>query len=530
MNPVAWLCATMTCVACAVPTSIAQSTPNRAAFYGTLDAVQQEAVEQWSSLLWSRIETGAPAESALSFTFADPTLASPLFQPLRAAKATLEKLNIAVETPCYWVTTTPTGTLVAVGDAALIQATKDYMTLGKLSTDIGQNAEGTVEHLNKIFASAGVQFGIEGNSLVSYGAEPEAVASAFIGGVPKLDVSAGTINAIGVILGTAPAIAAAATSPSESIRAIHGGSSRTDDFLTQLGQALWYTEVNQVVVTRIDATFGAYGDLPLALVQFEDSYVLVDTTNGGVDGPFEPTSPFDASLLLASHTEAYETGSAVSYIDDKGCKADAPKPPPPQLKIRCVPIGTIPGTPAVHCWIELQTFGPDGERKICSGHPEWPTFVPDPVSEPISVFPWGPIRTYCGPWDGSPDHDIPGDPNDPIDEGTRTTLISCPDGVDVSAVYDCVSQVMARIASCQIRYDPIHGPNSNTVVHFALSHCATAAGCRMMSPGFSPRTSRGRLPVGWDSEEGMNQIRECVEGAQPPITHPIPPPPASGGG
>jgi hypothetical protein len=471
-----------------------------------LDTSQDAAVKQWSTYLWNRIETGSPSEAAAAFAFTDPALASPLFQPLRAAKKTLEGLEVAVESPCYWVATTPTGDLVAIGDAALIKATKDYMTLGKLSTDLGGNIAGTSEHLNKILSSEGAQFGFEGGSLVSYGVQPDTVAAAYVGGAPKFDVGPGTMNAIGVILGTAPAIAVSASSPSESLRAIRGGASRTDDFLTQLALTLWYVDVNQVVMTRVDAMFGAYGDLPLALVQFEDAYVLVDTVNGTLAGPFEPTSPFDATSLLANHPDAYEPDSHILYVDDKGCTAGAPQPPPPQLKIRCVPIGTIPGTPAVHCWIELQIPGPGGERNVCSGHPEYPTFVPDPVCEPLEVCPWGPIRTYCGAWDASPDKNIPGDPSDPIDEGTRTTLISCREGVDVRAVYDCVSQVMARITACNIRYDPIRGPNSNTVVHFALSYCMEAAGCRMISPDFTPRTSRGRLPVGWDSEEGMRQI------------------------
>jgi hypothetical protein len=104
---------TMT-LACAVALGssgplLAQSPADRAAIYGVLDTSQDAAVKQWSTYLWNRIETGSPSEAAAAFAFTDPALASPLFQPLRAAKKTLEGLEVAVESPCYWVATTPTG-------------------------------------------------------------------------------------------------------------------------------------------------------------------------------------------------------------------------------------------------------------------------------------------------------------------------------------------------------------------------------------------------------------------------------------
>lgn len=175
-------CAVAAVTVCIPGSLLAQTAADRGAFYGVLDSSQDEAVKQWSSLLWDRIETGSPSAAALAFAFTDPALASPLFQPLRAAKKTLESLEVAAESPCYWVATTPTGDLVAVGDAALIQATKDYMTLGKLSTDVGENVQGTIEHLNKVLASGGAQFGIEGAALVSYGVKPDTVAAEYLAG------------------------------------------------------------------------------------------------------------------------------------------------------------------------------------------------------------------------------------------------------------------------------------------------------------------------------------------------------------
>jgi len=504
--------------------AFAQSPPTRLAFYGVLDTAQSAAVKDWSLLLWSRIENGPPAAAASTFTFDDPALASPLFQPLRAAKSILESLAVAPDSDCFWIASTTTGSIVAVGDAAVIQAAKEYMILGRLSTDLLENPQSALTHLNKVQASANADVAIEGGALVSYGVEPGSIAAAYLAGQPKFDLAPGTLHAIGVILASAPAIAGGASGPAESIRAIRGGSSGTDEFLAQLGELLWHAEVDQVVVTRLDATFGAYGSLPLALVQFNDSYVLVDSVNGALAGPFEPASPFDATSLLANHSNAYQPGSAVVYVDDQGCETDVPKPLPPQLKIRCIPIMLIPGTPAVHCWIELEAPGPGGSRRVCGAHPQWPTVVDDPITEPPTSFPFGPIVVYCNTWEGSPEENFVTDTGDPLD-GIRTTQINCPEGTDTNAIYDCISQVTTRIAACAIPYDAVHGPNSNTAVRVAVQYCVNAACCTMMSPGSTPRTSRGRIPVGWESEEGMRRLQECIDAAQPPIAQPSPPPP-----
>lgn len=283
-------------------------------------------------------------------------------------------------------------------------------------------------------------------------------------------------------------------------------------------------------------TLGLMADDPLQMITSDPQGVelvalLTDLGYQSASVPIDPHGTCDKSVVLAAlaDTASYAMCEQppLDQVEARYAAQVSPTCPQmsplPQLKIRCVPIGRIPGTPAVHCWIELLIPGPDGGRYVCSGHPEWPSFVEDPVTDPAGQFPWGPIRTYCGPWDGSPDQRIEGDPNDPIDQGTRTTEIICPKEVDVRAVYECVQQVVARIAQCRLRYGLIDGPNSNTVVSYAMSHCAHAAGCRLFPSGNTPRTG-GRLPIGWDSEEGLRIIEECVTGAQPPIAAPPRPP------
>ncbi len=60
---------------------LAQGSGDRVAYDGVLDSAQDEAVKQWPTLLWNRIENGSPSAEAFAFAFSDPVLASPLFQP-----------------------------------------------------------------------------------------------------------------------------------------------------------------------------------------------------------------------------------------------------------------------------------------------------------------------------------------------------------------------------------------------------------------------------------------------------------------
>ncbi len=83
---------------------------------------------------------------------------------------------------------------------------------------------------------------------------------------------------------------------------------------------------------RVDAAFGVFGSLPLLGVTFDDAFVLLDATEGTMDGPFDLESPLDATALLAQHA-AYAATTTVRYRITLGCGAVAapmwqPTPPP----------------------------------------------------------------------------------------------------------------------------------------------------------------------------------------------------------
>jgi hypothetical protein len=177
------------------------------------------------------------------------------------------------------------------------------------------------------------------------------------------------------------------------------------------------------------------------------------------------------------------------------------EPRPPTLRVRCV---KIPGLPASHCWIE---YAVDGEPlSTCSGHPT----CQFPLQKPCEAqFPWGPIRTYCGPADDpfNPDYGI--DPERP-DIEIPITLLNCEAGFDYKKAVACMRRTQEKISRCAITYHPTRGPNSNTVVRFLLENCFS--GCKLfLSRDGVPRTIGGD-PIGWDSREGMEKLQECVNG------------------
>jgi len=118
---------------------------------------------------------------------------------------------------------------------------------------------------------------------------------------------------------------------------------------------------------RVDATFGVFGSLPLVGVTFDDAFVLLDATDGTLDGPFELESPLDATVLLASHS-GYTSGTTVKYVNASGCYVVvAPDwrttPPPGWTPAPVVP----PATPTT----------PNGRQS------HWTDWHCTPVSDPL---------------------------------------------------------------------------------------------------------------------------------------------------
>jgi len=164
-------------------------------------------------------------------------------------------------------------------------------------------------------------------------------------------------------------------------------------------------------------------------------------------------------------------------------------PTPPQMtapsckvEICCTSIGSGGGV-AWHCFTKCTKTLPDGKTEVtaCRGGPTglfgdlWPTGVPTSPNSPppcegwtIVDGAWGPIDTYCGPFQkGHPDW--------------RQSPLPCEDaasGTDCG-MCDCIKNVMCRIELCCVRYEllpELYGFNSNSTAFTAITLCQPPGG------------------------------------------------------
>jgi len=302
-------------------TALAQSPP-QTVFYGVLSETEQTEVQAWGIAYWTKVEAGTLS----THTFSNPAMNSHRFNPFRGTRATLENLKLLDAADCdKAIIESDPGSIDAVS-AAKRQALKDAMVLGTFKTDPVANPDGTIEHIQKILDAGAVQGLVvytEGGKLTSEklpldilimaGANPE-----FASELPEA-----TIQAINAILVAAPGYALAAPNVTEFQALVSGAISKTDDVAAHIRQLLFDMQVSWSDLGRYDAVFGVYGSLPIIIVDLPGAYIVVDGTNGNIDGPFTPSSSIDALGLLGHHLGEYANGTGVIYYSTGGCTVSA---------------------------------------------------------------------------------------------------------------------------------------------------------------------------------------------------------------
>ena len=310
-------------------------------YYGTIDAADKAQLAQWATHYWARADAGTTVTPG-TFTFTKAAMNDPLFLPVRGARRTLEMLGVMDAQACDGLIEIQPG----LGDVAVASALREAMTQWKFRTDANSNPSGTQAHFNLINAAPSTSntvWGMEGSHLVSTNLPWEALSGANQTGQIASTVSTPTLHTIGKLTDTAPAIAKAAAGISQTQALITGQKSHADRFEEGVVQFLFDQQSN-ATAWRVDASFGVFGSLPLVGVTFDDAFVLLDATDGTLDGPFELESPLDATVLLAQHS-AYAAGSTVRYVNASGClvvAAPRPRSTPPPGWTRA-PI--VPGAP-----------------------------------------------------------------------------------------------------------------------------------------------------------------------------------------
>lgn len=315
--------------------------------YGQLTEVQRAEVFQWGQAYWEQVETGAVS----AFVFSDPLMNSHLFNPLRATRATLERLKLWESTDCdqIIVAATPADEVLWEKRTRL----KESMIDGKFVTDAVENYSGTQVHLDKLFIelpgnSATAQF--EGSKLVSAGVHLDTADSvlgvappAQLGVYPPMTLELFATQAS--LTEAAPGLAAGCTNRTEAQKLVTGLPSRADQLELAIHahmESLGLPAVTQ----RYDVSFGVYGSLPVIIVFHHDVINIVDGINGNVVGPYPTGSSINPLNHLSWHPEWDPTTSARAF-NSSGCELKYAGSWTPWTPAPADVITPIPGLPGV---------------------------------------------------------------------------------------------------------------------------------------------------------------------------------------
>lgn len=321
------------------------------ALSSTATAATDGELAQWGRLYSSRVATGVTDPAAGSFRFSDPARASALFSPGRAARASVAAVAGAGEVTCD----------PNVDGGTVNNLIAGAVEHGQLSSDFSQSVDAASWLLSAVLSAwddgREVNLEIDGTSITSSDLPPFVV-----GGQPgapsySSNLSERTAQAINFVAAEAPNL----INPDEVARASVAplvGAPGLGQSLAQRLQDRLHAAAMPGDAVVYAAWFGTYGELPLVAVIFDDAWLLIDATNGSVDGPFTSGSPMNPSRLLSHHLDAgLPTG--LQTVDEEGCLVNTAagwrntRPP-----------GYTPAAPAPGAL--------PGEPKSLPGHyPEW---------------------------------------------------------------------------------------------------------------------------------------------------------------
>ncbi|MBY0312299.1 MAG: hypothetical protein K2W85_09540 [Phycisphaerales bacterium] len=396
-------------------------------FQGNLSEQQKGELATWSALYWQRKDQGGGSPGA-EFAFSTAAMNSQLFNPLRATRATLEKVGVIGPADCDGLGENSTN----VASEAVTKAFRDSMISAKIETSVANNYVGTLEHANLIFAapaSAGLTAYVDGDKLVSENLPLEKVSAEAFQAALKFNLSPQSQSVVSLLIGSGAQWSQDSGVVNEAKKLVTGQPSKADNFELRVRQALIALENTGLIdagttsIQRINAIFGVAGELPMVAVCLRDSYVLLDPTTGNLSGPFERGSALDGRGLLSQHPEAYQAGDSVRYLDAQGC-----------------------GTPAIAAWIPWGIY-----PGTLTPRPAVPALPPGTIIPPFPVGPPGTITTNptLPGWDTAPACTGPAVPAVPYSCTVYRMYIDATGKlVWVREVYGCPAAATAPPAGC----------------------------------------------------------------------------------
>jgi hypothetical protein len=281
-----------------------------------------------------------------------------------------------------------------------------FMLEGKIETPLDRTAE-IAAHLQALLEALGqgqdVAVSIDNGSLVTVGLDPQTLQLVPLATAPTPTI-AEIAELLAVVVPAAHDLAAAQDLSGVVRDPLVGSVPYWVPFLNGLEASLGLPGAAvEARIRLVDAAFGQYGSLILAQIDTNIGvYLLVDTVNGTVAGPFSSSAPYDARALLATHPE-YQDGQTIEYFTGGDCATVGPVvgiwvPGPP-------PAGLIPRGPTT--WPPTQPW----PRPPCSPPPPpgncytvpppgacWPPVPPYNPGNPAGD--WGNCAAFggCGPF------------------------------------------------------------------------------------------------------------------------------------
>ncbi len=292
-------------------------------YYAGLSPAENAEVVAWNVLYWQRVDDGGGAPGA-GFAFTSNAMKSPLFNPVRAARSTLEQVGKINSGLCDRLDDLPT--YLDVQTAGARDALRNTMLYGTIETQAGTIEEW--KHLLLIDAAPVdypyLAYDVDGY-LISVELPLSEVSEVAGSAALALNIGSESQQIIASLIAAGGNWRSQCTDVPQWQSLITGETSTAEQFRVLVLQYLALRSAS-AGLSVVRANFGTFGELPIVFVTLPDCFILMDPTTGNLSGPFDPASTLDAQGLLSQHADAYQAGSSLRYYTSTGCPTALPVP------------------------------------------------------------------------------------------------------------------------------------------------------------------------------------------------------------
>jgi hypothetical protein len=278
----------------------------------------------WSQKYWLHVIDGATQQSNASLRFSDPAFNTLLVSPMQGGLLSIQR---------FWRASATSPTVDSAEQTTggvPWEQFFSYTNCSLLQTDLLTEQDGSALHLNLLEAPQDIpaSFEIEGTALVSTGVEIDRHVgnqdSISVPADPWTDVD---LDFIADLRSDAAAIIAASDRSLDRMNdLLVGRTTYFEEFLDEFKRRAYsHGYPMPMSADLVTATIGhGYLSLPMVCLKVGYWYILVDTINGTISGPYAIGGGFDATELLLNYPDHYDPQDVVTYVDSAGYWAIGP--------------------------------------------------------------------------------------------------------------------------------------------------------------------------------------------------------------